>query len=247
LRNEYGDNMVKREDFEFEKEILSTGYHIALPLEIVRDEKSGELTITSYSFCVEIAEEFERSFASDPFSSEARNFLREKISPIMNEMGYDTSYSLDRVHFEFRSTNIDRSKILPECEIIDNLSGEIWDDLPLDEFELDPDDILDRMAVIKIDGKIVCYAGINDISGDDGLIELTVECEEEYCRRGYGSSCTAAIADYYAKLGKCAKYICADENIASIRTAEAAGLALVSKTLPFVCYKMEDDADEETI
>ncbi len=234
--------MVRTEDFEFEKEIISTGYHIALPVEIVRDEVSGDLTITAYSFCVKIAEEYESRFGTDPFSDAAREFLLTQLSPVMNEMGYDTSWAADHVHLEYRSTDIDRSKILPECEIISSLDGEVWDDIALDEFELDPDDALDRMAVIKVDGKIVCYAGINDISDDD-MIEMTVECEEEYRCRGFASSCVACIADYFAGLGQIVKYVCADDNTASVKTAESAGFSLVRRTLPFVCYKNTDGED----
>ena len=236
--------MVRTEDFEFEKEIISTGYHIALPAEIVLDEACGKLTVTAYSFCVKIAEEYEARFGDDPFSVEARHFLLEQIGPIMNELGYDTSWAVDRVHLEYRSADIDRSKILPECQIISSLDGEIWDELALDEFELDPDDEIDRMAVIKVDGKIVCYAGINDISDDD-MVELTVECEEQYRGRGFGSSCVACIADYFAGLGQAVKYVCADDNTASVKTAEAAGFRLVSRTLPFVCYKNTDGEDNE--
>lgn len=236
--------MVKAEDFEFEKEIIRSGHHIAMPIEIVRDEISGMMTITAYSFCVKLAEEFEEKFSRDPFSPEAKKFLHEKLNPIMNELDYDTSFAAERIHFDYRSLNVNRDRILPQCEIISTLEGEKWDELPLDEFSLDPCDERDRMAVIKIDGKIVCYAGINDISEDDGMIEITVECEEEYTRRGYGSSCVACIADYLDKLGLTAKYICSDSNTASRRTAEAAGLTLAAKILPFVCYKFEEDPEE---
>lgn len=239
--------MVRAEDFDFEKEIISSGHHIAMPIEIVRDEESGVLTITAYSFCMKIAEEFEEKFSRDPFSPEARTFLYEKLNPIMNDLDYDTSFAAERVHFEYRSLNVNRDRILPQCEIISTLEGEKWDELPLDEFELDPDDDRDRMAVIKIDGKIVCYAGINDISDDDGMIELTVECEEEYTHRGFGSSCVACIADYFDHLGLNAKYICSDGNTASRRTAEAAGLTLAAKILPFVCYKFEEDGEERVL
>lgn len=237
--------MVKAEDFEFEKEIIGSGYHIAMPIEIIRNEKSGELTITAYSFCMKIAEEFEEKFAIDPFSAEAREFLYEKLNPIMNNLDYDTSFAAERVHFEYHSMNVNRERILPECELISTLDREEWDELPLDEFDLDPDDECDRMAVIKIDRKIVCYAGINDISDDDGMIELTVECEKEYTHRGYGSSCVARIADYLDQLGLHSKYICSDGNIASRKTAESAGLTLSAKILPFVCYKFEEDDAEK--
>ena len=238
--------MVKLEDKQFEDDIIASGSHIAMPFEIHRNAE-GELLIISYSFTKKIAEEFENCFSSDPFSDEAKKYLSEKLTPIMNELGYDTEGAADRIHLEFHCTEVDKSKILPECEIIASLDGESWDDVPLDEFELDSTIPSDRMAVIRKDGKIVCFAGLNDISEDDGYIEITVECSEEYRRKGFGISCIACLTDYLLSIGERVKYICSDDNSASKAAAESAGFVLCDTCLPFVCYKVEETFEEELI
>ncbi|MGN1409468.1 MAG: GNAT family N-acetyltransferase [Eubacteriales bacterium] len=237
--------MVKLEDRQFEDYIIETSSHIAMPFEL-HMKSDGEIEIISYSFTQKIAEEFEKKFASDPFSDEARHFLCEKLTPTMNELGYDTEGAADRIHLEYRCSEADTTKILPECEIISTLQGEQWDELPLDEFSLDPDDKTDRMAVIREGGKIVCFAGLNDISEDDGYIEVTVECCENYRHRGFGVSCIAALTDYLLSLGERVKYICVEDNYASRAAAESAGFVLYDRCMPFVCYRhLESECAEE--
>jgi len=238
--------MVRAEDKAFEDEVISTGYHIALPFELFYYVEDKTTDILAYSFFIEQSKEFEEKFGADPFTDEAKKFLYDKLTPIMTELEYDITDAAEIVHLEYRADSADLSKVLPECELIDTLDGEKWDNIPLGEFEMDIDDPCDRMTVIRVDGKVVCFAGLNDICDDDGLYELTVECEEEYRRRGYAASCVAKLTDHLLKLGEQVKYICYEDNIASQKTAEAAGLKLYSKCLPFVCMKIHDE-DEESL
>ena len=101
------------------------------------------------------------------------------------------------------------------------------------------------MAVIRRGRRIVCFAGINDISDGDGMYELTVECEEKYRRQGFASSCIAALSDYLISLGKGVKYITAESNTASRNTAASAGFVHEKTVLSFVCYRNADDEGEE--
>lgn len=232
--------MVRAEDKQFEEEIISTHHHIAMPFEL--SVTSDGIEILAYSFCMDIAREFEEKFSSDPFSPLAKAYLYAKLLPVMDELDYEADGDACRVHLEYRCDSPDTSKILPKCEIIDTLDGVDFDsDLPLDEFELDPDEPIDRMAVIKEDGKIVCFAGLNDISADDGFAEITVECAENYRQRGYGASCVAKLTEYLISIGERVEYICSDSNEASKKTAESAGFTLYKKVLPFVCYSKETD------
>lgn len=232
--------MVRAEDKQFEDEIISTRHHIAMPFEMSLTDEGME--ILAYSFCMDIAEEFEKKFSSDPTSPEAKAFLFAKLLPIMDELDYESDGDACRVHLEYRSDRPDTSKILPECEIIDTLDGIDYDEsLPLDEFALAPDDPIDRMAVIKDGGKIVCFAGLNDISADDGFAEITVECAPDYRNRGYGVSCVAKLTEYLISIGEQVEYICSDENEASKKTAVSAGFELYKTVLPFVCYRKESD------
>ncbi len=238
--------MVRAEDRALEDEVISTGYHIALPFELFYFVKDKTTDILSYSFFLEQSKEFDEKFGADPFTAEAKQFLYDKLTPIMTALEYDVTEAAEIVHLEYRAKNgtVDMTKVLPECELIDTLDGETWDNIPLGEFEMDIDDPRDRMTVIRDGGKVVCFAGLNDICDDDGLYELTVECEEEYRRRGYAASCVALLASHLLSLGEQVKYICYEDNVASARTAEAAGLELYSKCLPFVCMKIRDEDDE---
>lgn len=232
--------MIKLEDIELEEYILGEKAHIAVPFEL-HMKNDGDITIVAYSFTKEIAEEFEKRYSSDPFSDEAKAFLHAKLDPVMEKLGYDCANATERITLEYRVDKVDESKILPECVIVDSLAYENWDDLPLDEFALYSECEYDRMAVIRQNEKIVCFAGINDISQNDDFYELTVECESEYRRRGYASSCVALLTKYLLGIDCDVNYICTDDNVASKMTAESAGFELYDKCLPFVCYREFDE------
>lgn len=237
--------MIRLEDTELEKEILSGESCIAVPIEVTQNS-DGALDILTYSFCRDIAEEFEKKYKTDPFSAEAVDFLTEKLTPKMAQLEYSTVGAGEHGYYEYRCDKPSSAKIMPECEIIDTLDGEKWDELELDEFMLDSAEPTDRMAVIRKDGKIVCYAGLNDLSEDDGLYELTVECEEDYRGRGYATSCAAKLTEYLKDIGEGVKYVCSVNHIVSQKTAEAAGFKIYKKVFPFVCYRSDEEDEENT-
>ena len=236
--------MIRYEDYDFVKEILDSEGCIILPIEISQ-YSDGKTDILVYPFCDEIAKEFELRFALDPFSHEAVDFLYKKLTPIVSELGYSTAGADKHTYCEYRCDSADHSKILPECVIIDSLDGEKWEDLELDGFELDASITTDRMAVIRDDGKIVCYAGLNDISEEDGLYEITVECDENYRRRGYAASCVAKLTEYLLSLGEGVKYVCAEDHEVSGKTAESAGYGLFRRVLPFVCVRSDENTETD--
>lgn len=236
--------MIRLEEKQLEEQVISTGYHIALPFELNRTA-DGELDLLVYSFCEKIAREFEEKFADDPFGDEAQAFLYEKISPLMQAMDYDCEDALQQIHFEYHAPADLSMDGLCECSLIDDLTGEAFDNLPLDEFTFDENDPCDKMAVVRRDGKIVCYAGLNDISESDGFYEITVECEENYRGNGYAKACVAYLAKHILSCGENVKYVCTSDNVASQKTAEAAGFRLYKTCLPFVCYKFTEDEDED--
>ncbi|MBP3368184.1 MAG: GNAT family N-acetyltransferase [Clostridia bacterium] len=235
--------MVRLEEREFEELVISSGYDVALPVEVFLYEDERGLEIVSYSFTQKIAREFEKKFASDPFSREARDFLYRWLTPVMDELEYSSKQSAERSFIEFRCGDA-KIELHIGCEIISTLDGETWDELPLDEFALDADDPCDRMAVVKVDGKIVCFAGLNDEIDGDGMAEITVECDPAYRGRGFASSCVCALADYLESLGKRVKYICLDTNEASVKTALRAGLVPYCRFMPYVCRKNNPDGTE---
>ncbi len=236
--------MVRLEEKEFEDLIFEAGHYVAVPVELFRYADDGRLEIVSYSFCENIAHELESRFFDDPFSREARDFLYEKLSPIMRELGYSSVQSAERVFEEYRTGGCRITADHSSAEIIDTLDGEVWDELALDEFALDPTDPCDRMAIVKKSGKIVCYAGLNDeIDGDD-IAEITVECDENYRGRGYGSACVALLTEYLESRGKTVKYIFNENNEISRKTASRAGLTPYCRFMPYVCRRLNSDGSE---
>ncbi|MBQ4353876.1 MAG: GNAT family N-acetyltransferase [Clostridia bacterium] len=234
---------IRYEDPEFEKEILEGGSCLAVPAEIsLSDEDGAQLLV--YSICSETAQEFSADYSSDPFSDEAIAFLNSRLAPEMEKWGFTLTDARSHAYLEFRCSKPDTAKILPDCEIIASLDREKWDNLELDEFELDESDPTDRMAVIRRKGKIVCFAGLNDLS-EDGLFELNVECEEAYRRKGFAASCIAALTAYLLGLGEDVKYVTSVQNEASRKTAQAAGFRLYKKVLPFVCHRELNEEGEE--
>lgn len=237
--------MVDAEDREFEDDIIKSGYHIAVPVQIEK-KSSGELRIIAYSFVMEKAREFEEKFGGDPFTEDAFAFLDGNIAPVMHELEFSTEHATERIFREYRCEAADKSKILPECELIDTLDGQDYDEsLELDAFLLDPANRIDRMAVVRDGEKIVCYAGLDDVCENDGLLEVTVECAEEYRHRGYGASCVAKLTEYLLSIGEKVKYVCEDDNVFSKKTAASAGYKLYKTVLPYVCYKHGKDGSEE--
>lgn len=236
--------MIRLEDREFENSVFDRECPLAVPVQITLD-RDGSFEMLVYSFCRETAEAFEARFAADPLGEEAITWLAGELTRIMEPLGYDEldieSYPLH----DYRPEKIREDVILPECQVIDTLEGERWDSLPLDEFALNPADPADRMAVIRDGaGKIVCYAGLNDISAEEGLYELTVECEESFRRRGYGASCTALLASRLEALGEGSQYVTSHRNIPSVRCAERAGFRRRKSVFPFVFRKSGvDDAE----
>ena len=235
--------MIVLEDPGLEESVFAQDCPLAVPAEITAEEDGG-LTLLVYSFCAETARAFEKRFSDRPLSGEAIAWLRDELAPKMLSLGYDEcdvdSYPL----YDYRPDRLRRDAVLPGCEIISSLDGERWDGLPLDEFSLDPADPADRMAVMREDGRIVCYAGINDISAEEGCAELTVECEEAWRRRGYGASCTAMLAGLLLSLGRPVQYVTSHLNVPSVKCAERAGFVRRRSVFPFVFRKSGvDDGD----
>ena len=239
--------MIVFEEKQFEESVFAQDCPLAVPVQITVDHaaQAGEgLTLLVFSFCGEIARAFEERFAADPLGEDAIAWLRDARAEKMAPFGYDEcdieSYPL----YDYRPESLRRDVILPGCALISTLDGEEWDELPLDEFALDPENPADRMAVIREDGRIVCYAGINDISEEEGSAELTVECEEKWRERGYGASCTALLAEHLSSLGQPVQYVTSHLNLPSVKCAERAGFARRKSVFPFVFRKSGVDDGE---
>jgi len=242
--------MIEFEDMEFEKSIIEERYHIAVPF-IVTQNGDGSLHLLVYSFCEKIAEEFEARFRANPFSDEARAFLCEKITPVMSEMEYDATHACDRVHITYHLT--DSAQINKDCfrgraKLLDRLTEKDMknSDTEIYAFEIDSENELDRIfAVYGKEKEIAAFAAINDISDDEGYYELNVECAEAYRGQGFGSECVAELAKYLLDRGVPVEYICEEGNLPSVKTAEKVGFELMKKSMPFICYRIDEEDEEE--
>ncbi|MGN1345967.1 MAG: GNAT family N-acetyltransferase [Eubacteriales bacterium] len=236
--------MIRLEEKELEEQVLTSGCPIALPFEVNRTA-DGRLDLLVYSFCADLAREFEKNYSGDPFGDEARAFLYRNLAPLMRRFDYECAEAAERVHLEYHAPDGISAEGMCPCEILSSLDGETFGSLSLDDFTLDKEDPCSRLAVVRREGKIVCYAGLNYIAESDGFCEITVECEEACRRNGYAKSCVAHLAEYLQSCGENVKYVCAEENLASRRTACAAGFQLYKTCLPFVCYRVASaDAEE---
>ncbi|MBE6599284.1 MAG: GNAT family N-acetyltransferase, partial [Ruminococcaceae bacterium] len=204
--------MFTFEDKEFEKSIMDERYHIAVPV-VVTQKENGSLELLIYSFCEKIAREFEARFSDSPFSDEAKAFLCEKLTPVMNEIRYETTNACDRISLTYQMT--DAAKINPECfrgraKRLDSLTEKDMENSETEiyAFEINPTDDLDRIfAVWGKRKEIAAFAAINDIAEDKGFYELNVECAEEYRGQGYGSECVAELAKYLLERGVPVEYV----------------------------------------
>ncbi len=251
-----GQSMIRLENEEFEKSIIAEHYHIAVPFQITVFA-DGRKDFLVYSFCEKLAGEFEEKF-TDPLSAEALDWLAEKLAPMMEELDYDSGSMMMHSHREYRMTP-DMLETLAPCThdaelltVLTDADRETDVELELDAFEMDGTNPEDAMAVIRENGKIVCFAAVNDIIENDTTggydwIELNVECGEDYRCRGYGAACVSALTRYYLEMGKGVKYLCDEDNIASMRTAGRVGYTLYSRVVPMVYYTPETEEDEEDI
>ena len=116
-------------------------------------------------------------------------------------------------HREYRMTP-DMAETLAPCAheaelltVLTDADRETDVELELDAFEMDSTNPEDAMTVIRENGKIDCFAAVNDIIENDTTsgydwIELNVECGEEFRCRGYGAACVSALTRYYLEMGK---------------------------------------------
>lgn len=246
--------MIRLEDIEFEKSIIDEHYHIAVPMQITVFA-DGRRDLLVYSFCRELAGEFEKTF-DDLLSAEALSWLAKKLAPVMESLDYDSKEMMMHSHREYRLTPAQLDRLAAPAHqaelltVLTDADRETEAELELDAFEMDGTNPDDAMTVIRENGRIVCFAAVNDIIENDttgGLdwIELNVECGEAWRKRGYGAACVTALTRYYLEKGKGVKYLCDEDNIPSIRTAERVGYSLYSRVVPMVYYTRETDEEDE--
>ncbi|MBE6568643.1 MAG: GNAT family N-acetyltransferase [Ruminococcaceae bacterium] len=235
--------MIIREDSTFEKMVVEEEYHIAVPVQITQ-YADGHTDYLVYSFCENTAAAHAEKF-TDPFAEPAVTWLADVLQPTMEELGYETIEKQFHIHREYRITALpEETELAGRVELLSELTEEDVENgmEALSEFELDPDNPDDRMTVIRENGSIIAFAAVNDMQ-EDAVIEITVECDPAYRRKGYGRACVIALTKYFMNRGLEVKYLCDEDNEASMATAESAGFTLYSRVLPMVYYRREEDEE----
>ena len=233
--------MIVLEKPEFERLVFAEESPLAVPAELTLYD-GGKLRILCYSFAGDLCRRFEERFSADPLSHEAVEWLTDALRPLMEPFGYDEADTADYPLIDYRPGKALLTDTAPAV-LISTLEGERWDgELALDEFALDPSNPADRMAVVRDeDGQIVCFAGLNDISEDEGFCEMNVECAETWRGRGFGPACTALLTSYLTGMGERVQYLTSHLNEPSVRCAEKAGLIPAARIFPFVFRKSGED------
>lgn len=224
--------MVIREEHSLERFALRHGL-TALPI-TVDEDADGSLTYTVYGRLVQRVRRFEHECAS-PFDEASVRALCDIAEPLMRRCGYVLREDCG-VLLKYST-----SKPLPCCDgdfVILKTNSELAryeSDTTLWRLELDDDDAADVICAVLENGRIVAFAGINDIGGD-GIYEINVECAPHCRRRGYATRCVRGIAAYLFESAhaESVRYVCRAENTASVKTALSAGLEYIGRSLAIV-------------
>ncbi len=225
--------MIILEDERIESAVKEHAFDIALPADVYVPV-DGEPVITAYEMSRGICEEFEKTYP-DPLSPEALSALKEKLTPLMDSLGYEPDRQTCRVVLEYIC---DGASPAGEAKIVtDPAEAEAYPCALLHGPELCGEG--DAAAIITDNGTIVCCAGINDL-GDEGECELYVETAPDFRRRGYATSAVSSLAAYLRKNGDVVSYKCGEDNIPSARVAEKSGFRLVGRRASAVYYEKEN-------
>ena len=230
--------MIVYEDRELEAMVLSGGSCIAVPFEIFVPE-SGERQITVYSCFAKIAEKYENMFADSLLSTDALNWLDQKIYADVKMFGYEHCYDDIHMMMEFQLSELSQLCKFDDSDVeFINNDSELYD---IDASLIEGLNIDDGAAIIIKDGKLVSVSCINDVSFDDGSVEIFVETDSEYRNRGFGTSTVYSIAKKYLEKGVSVRFKCAKTNNASINLAKKCGFVKTRGRYSYVCFAIDEN------
>lgn len=234
--------MLKFENPELEKSVLSHESCIAVPFEAFQTP-SGEISVLTYSFCEKPAREYLEKFTGDIFSNSSVEWLNSAFGKVMDKAGYEHYSHEGEMMLEYVLTDTESlcRKGRREAEMISSNSDlqALCENTGCSiEINDDGEDVL--FAVIE-DGKILSYAGINDISYGDGSVEISVETSPDRRREGLGFSCVSCLSEHLLKKGKSIRYKCSLFNKPSSALAEKCGFSLEGKRYSYICGLKEDN------
>ena len=100
------------------------------------------------------------------------------------------------------------------------------------------DDGEDVIFAVLDEGRLLAYAGMNDVEYEDNSVEISVETAPEHRRLGYGSACVSALTKHLTDKGMTVRYKCSRDNTNSSALAEKCGFKLEGERFSFVCERI---------
>ncbi len=230
--------MIIFEDKDLEAMVLSGNSCIAVPIEIYVAE-GDEAKITTYSCFGKIAKAFEEIFKGKELSADALKWIDERIYADVKMFGYE--HSLEDIHYMSEYSLTDSEK-LKKCDTSKVTFINSENELRGCDISLIEGLVIDsESAVVVEDNKLVAIAAVNDVSFDDGGVELFVETDIEYRNRGYGSATVTALTEKLLSESICVRYKCAKNNGASVRLAEKCGFEKNGERYSYVCFAVDNN------
>ena len=228
--------MIRYEDQSVEQAALSGKAYIAIPFEIY-ESTTGEVFLTTYTACRDVAEEFWDSYRASPFQREGLVWASGQIAAFMAEHGYQYDPRASRAILEF-TVSRNELKMPDKTETIALRTRDEWIQYE-NETDAEPDFADNEkgaaFAVVRSE-KIVSCACTNDAFYADDAVEIHVETARQYRGRGFGYMCTAALAKSLCVQGYKVWYKCYEDNFASAALAGKCGMHFAGKRVSFVCF-----------
>lgn len=205
-------------------------------------ELGAKKRIKVYDALRDTAEKYSSLFGGDPFGGEALRWLDAALAPRCEEWGYTPAhglggsfvYAVDNVSCIKSGLIMSQTRKVGKNEPLDNLTG-----TPVDASGGEWDNYEYSAFGTVLDGKIVSICSENTRFLPRGETEVGIETAESWRGRGFAVSNLAALCVYLMTERKIKKvwYECACSNLASRKTAEAAGLKLFGRKFHYIAYK----------
>lgn len=225
-----------------EDEPLDAGFDMIIPFSV--SVSGGKVCVTAGKRFCSAAEEFERRFSDSPCSHEARDFVFDSLSSVLQGSGYfpdrdaldilTVTYTLESLSEIKRNTEL--------CNVIQVSEEEFCGYENLTAFE--PDELFfgneERFPLFAVlDGNTVVAVTAVNGNASDGSAEISVDTAECYRQHGFGRACVTAVSEYLLERGINVKYVCFSDNEASCALAMSVGFHEVNICFDAVCFADE--------
>lgn len=231
------------EDKYAEDSMLNGDFELVIPFKL-SIEGDNEPEITVFPSQKRVAENFLKRFKTEEqmFSEDAISWVREQLEPYMLENLFGLLEGVKDHFLDYTISSVDDNLILPETV---RLKGD--EDLEnMTDYDIKAMTEYGHICFGSvIDKKIVSVACTNypcDLSREDyETMELGVETNEEYRRRGFALSNIAALAKLLLENGYEVLYECESKNTGSIRIIERLGGVEFAKNFCVAAERIPSD------